>query len=49
MDSHYRGFLALECYLAGICALALADGNLGYGQGGDIHPGEQHRADVGYA
>ena len=31
MDGHHRGFLALECYLAGICALALADGDMGYG------------------
>ena len=49
MDGHHRRFLALECYLAGICALALADGNLGYGQGRDIHLSKQHRVDAGYA
>ena len=49
MDGHHRRFLALERYLAGLCALALADGNLADGTGGDIHPSEQHCADAGDA
>ena len=46
MDSHHRRFRAIECHLAGVCQMALADGDLADGTGGDIHPGEQHRADA---
>ena len=49
MDSDGGGLRASERYLAGLCPLALAHGNLADGTGGDIHPGEQHRADAGYA
>ena len=49
MDSHHRGFRVIERHLAGLCPLALAHGNLADGTGGDIHPGEQHRADAGDA
>ena len=49
MDSDGGGLRAPERYLAGLCPLALADGNLGYGQGRDIHLSKQHRVDAGYA
>ena len=49
MDSDGGGFRAPERYPAGLCALALAHGDLADGTGGDIHPGEQHRADAGDA
>ena len=42
MDSDGGGLRAPERYLAGLCALALAHGDLADGTGGDIHPGEQH-------
>ena len=46
MDSDGGGFRAPERYPAGLCALALAHGDLADGTGGDIHPGEQHCADA---
>ena len=49
MDSHHRGFRAIECHLAGVCRMALAVGVLGGRQGGCLRPGEQHRADAGDA
>ena len=49
MDSDGGGLRAPERYLAGLCALALAHGDLADGTGGDIHPGEQHCADAGDA
>ena len=49
MDSDGGGFRAPERYPAGLCALALAVGDVGGHQGGCLHLGEQHRADAGDA
>lgn len=49
MDGDGGGLCGPECRHAGVCQVALADGELACGQGGDIHPGGEHRADAEYA
>ena len=43
------GLHRAECSDAGLCPVALADGNVGHGGKRNLYPREQHRTDVEHA